>query len=267
MFIEIILAAVGIMGASLIGVFFLAGAPRRFLETKLSFLVSFSAGVFLMTSGALALEVFEIYEALIWRGILFILLGYGLAWLVEYLLPESHHHHDPHNHDGHSHNKVGARKLLIGDAVHNIGDGIILVPAFLVSPAIGMAVAASIFIHEALQEISEFFVLKQAGYSTRRALTFNLLTSSTILVGVLASYFALSNHELEGFLLAVSAGFFFHVVIHDLLPRRAAHTSTRKFLTHVALVGIGLLLMAFINSTLSESHSHNDSHDEMVDLH
>ncbi len=263
---EILVAAVCIMAASLVGVLFAARVAREFLSSRLSFLVSFSAGVFLVTSGALALEVFEIFEGHVWQGIGLILAGYGLAWFVEALMPESHHHHDPHEHDGHSHNKAGARKLLVGDAIHNIGDGIILVPAFLVSPALGLAVTASIFIHETLQEISEFFVLKQAGYSTKRALLLNFLTSSTILVGVGISYFAVASHELEGVLLAVAAGFFIHVVVHDLLPRRTHHETTKRFLQHVLLVAVGLVLMAGIASALGESHAHGDEHvDEHTD--
>jgi zinc transporter ZupT len=253
------------MMASLVGVLFTAKVAHEFLSRRLSFLVSFSAGVFLVTSGALALEVFEIFEGMLWQGIALILVGYGLASAVEKLLPESHHHHDPHDHDGHTHSKAGARKLLIGDAIHNIGDGIILVPAFLVSPALGIAVTASIFIHETLQEISEFFVLKQAGYSTKRALTLNFLTASTILIGVGISYFAIASHELEGLLLAVAAGFFIHVVVHDLLPKRSAHETAGMFFKHVVVVAIGLVVMATVASALGESHGHGDEeHDEGV---
>lgn len=262
MLVEILFAALMIVMASFVGLLFTAKIARTFLSERLSFLVSFSAGVFLVTAGALTLEVFEIFETSLVLGIGLILAGYALAWSVELILPESHHHHDPTAHDGHHHDKSGARKLLIGDSIHNIGDGIILVPAFLVSPALGLAVAISIFIHETLQEISEFFVLKQAGYSTRKALTLNALSASTIFIGVGLGYFAVASHELEGVLLGVAAGFFLHVVVHDLLPRRSAHESVSQFLKHVLFVAVGLLLMATIASALGESHSHADEHEE-----
>lgn len=267
MLIEILIAAGVIMTASLVGVLFVGQVARGFLEERLSFLVAFSAGVFLVTSGALALEVFEIYTDALWTGVGLIVVGYGLASALEALLPETHHHHDPAC--GHSHGK-GARKLMIGDAVHNIGDGIILVPAFLVSPALGMAVTVSIFIHEALQEISEFFVLKQAGYSTKRALAINFAISSTILIGVGLSYLALASHELEGMLLAVSAGFFLHVVVHDLLPKRHAHETFSAFVKHLALVLIGLVVMAGVTVALGKSHSHHEGdheHHEVEAVH
>lgn len=259
MLTEIIFAALVIMSASLAGVLFMGRFGQRLLSERLPYLVTFSAGVFLVTSGGLALEVFEIYEGVLWMGIGLIVIGYGLAWLIEYLLPETHHHHDPACDHGHG---KGAHKLIIGDAVHNIGDGIILVPAFLVSPVLGLSVAVSIFIHELLQEISEFFVLKQAGYSTKRALAINFLTASTILVGVGLSYWAVATHELEGVLLAVSAGFFLHVVLHDLLPKPKAYETGREFLVHVAVLVVGLVLMAGVTTALGESHSHGEAEGE-----
>jgi zinc and cadmium transporter len=268
--VTILVAAGAIMLMSLVGVLFVGKFAASFLNQRLSYLVAFSAGVFLITSGALLLEVFHIYEGMIGYGIAFVLAGYALAWGIEAILPESHHHHDPADPHDHHHGKGSARKLLIGDSIHNIGDGIILVPAFMVSPALGLAVTVSIMIHEALQEISEFFVLKQAGYSTGRALLLNFVTASTILVGVAISYFALATPQLEGVLLAVSAGFFLHVVMHDLLPRRHEHESAKLFLAHVAVLALGLAAMASIAVALGETHTHGeaDAHaDEEHDVH
>ncbi len=263
MLLEVLLAALFIMVASLVGVVFVTSLAQQFLEQRLSFLVAFSAGVFLVTSGALSLHVFEIYEGTLWLAIGLIVVGYGLAWILEVLLPETHHHHDPTCDHGHG---KGARKLMVGDAVHNIADGIILVPAFMVSPALGLAVTVSIFIHEALQEVSEFFVLKQAGYSTKRALALNFAISSTILIGVGLSYLALASHNLEGLLLALSAGFFLHVVLHDLLPKRGQHETAGAFLRHVVVVVVGLLLMASVTTALGESHGHGgEDHSEHAD--
>lgn len=252
MFIDIGIAALSIMAASLSGVLFVGRLGQRLLAERLPYLVTFSAGVFLVTSGALVLEVYEIYQGAVSIGIGLVAVGYVFAWLLERLLPETHHHDVG---CAHGHGK-GARKLIVGDAVHNVGDGILLVPAFLASPALGLSVTVSIFVHEVLQEISEFFVLKQAGYSTKRALAVNFITSSTILIGVLLSYWAILAHELEGVLLAVSAGFFLHVVIHDLLPRPKTYETVREFMLHVVVLLIGLALMTGITAVFGESHGH-----------
>lgn len=267
-FISIVIAGGMVMLASLAGILFTHKVAAQFLEEKLSYLVSFSAGVFLVTSGALALEVFELADtALI--AVVLIAVGYLLAWGLEYLIPETHQHHDPDcDHDHHHGNKKNARKLIVGDAVHNVADGIILVPAFLVSPALGMAVTVSILIHEALQEVSEFFVLRQAGYSTKRALTINFLTSSTIFIGIGLSYLAVVNHDLEVLLLALAAGFFLHVVLHDLIPKPHHHADSAGFAKHLLVLVVGLAVMSLVAFAINSEHAHGEGeHDEHGEEH
>jgi zinc and cadmium transporter len=258
MIIDVLVAAFMVMLVSLVGVIFIGKTTAKFLEDKLSFLVSFSAGVFLVTAGALTLEVFELADSL-WQGALLIVVGYALAFLVHKLMPETHHHHDEHCHAAHG---TAARKLIIGDSIHNVADGVILVVAYAASPALGLAALVSIVIHEALQEISEFFVLRRAGYSVKKALAINFAVSSTILIGVALGYFALVSHELEVVLLALAAGFFLQVVFHDLLPKHDEYENMQTFFTHAFLVFIGVILMGLVSSAASEGHIHGgDSHD------
>jgi zinc and cadmium transporter len=240
------------MVASLSGVLFLQRTAKDFLEAKLPYLISFSAGVFLVTAGGLALEVFELAPSFaVATGL--IVVGYILAWAMHALLPETHHHHAPAC--DHSHG-VAARKLIVGDAIHNVADGVLLVVAFTASPALGVAATVSVVIHEVLQEVAEFFVLRRAGYSTAKALGINFAVSSTIFIGVALGYFALASHELEVALLAVSAGFFLHVVLHNLLPKRSVEDTSRSFVTQIVLVAAGALAMGLVASALSEGHIH-----------
>ena len=255
---EVFGAALIVMLTSLIGVVFIGKNTAKFLEDKLGFLVSFSAGVFLVTSGALALEVFELADSM-WQGAFLILIGYALAFLVHKLMPETHHHHVDDCHEVHGR---AARKLIVGDAIHNVADGVVLVVAFVVSPAIGLAALVSIVIHEALQEISEFFVLRRAGYSVKKALAINFAVSSTILVGVVLGHFALVSHDLEVALLALAAGFFLQVVFHDLLPKHDEHEDMETFFTHAFLVFVGALLMGLVANAVSDGHEHSDADHE-----
>lgn len=249
---QIIFAALCVMAVSLIGVLFTQKTAGAWLDKNLGKLTSFAGGVFLVTSLVLALEVFHLIESRT-LALGLIIAGYALAWAMHFLIPESHHHHD--DACGKS-----AKKLIVGDAIHNIGDGIILVPAFLVSSGLGWTVAVSIIIHEAIQEISEFFILRRAGYSVRKALTINLLVSSTILIGVAIGSLALATTNLEGMLLALTAGFFLHVVIHDLIPVPKDNSST--LWGHALLVLIGAGLMFGVNTALGDSHIHGDTHTE-----
>ncbi len=265
--LHIIGAGLLVMLASLSGVLFTHKIAAKFLEDRLSFLVSFSAGVFLVTSGALALEVFELADTAL-LAVLFIAFGYLAAWGLELLIPETHQHHDGECEHGHGPvAKKSARKLIVGDAVHNVADGIMLVPAFFVSPALGVAVTVSILIHEVLQEISEFFVLRQAGFSTKKALAINFLVSGTIFIGIALSYYALAEHELEVLLLAVSAGFFLHVVLHDLLPKPHHHSDRKGFLAHILVLMLGLALMSLVAYVISDEHVHGEEHHGEHDEH
>lgn len=267
----IIGAGLLVMLASVTGVLFTHKVAAKFLEEKLSYLVSFSAGVFLVTAGALALEVYELADTAL-VAVLFIGTGYMLAWGLEYLIPETHQHHDPECDHGHEHgNTKSAKKLIVGDAVHNIADGIMLVPAFIVSPALGVAVTASVLIHEALQEVSEFFVLRQAGYSTKRALLTNFAVSSTIFVGIGLSYLAVVSHDLEVLLLALSAGFFLHVVLHDLIPKPHHHADSAGFVKHLTILLVGLTVMSLVAFAIKGEHVHGEgdmhTHEEEVHHH
>ncbi|MFW6209934.1 MAG: ZIP family metal transporter [Patescibacteria group bacterium] len=244
-------AAFLVMLTSLAGVIFLHKTARQFLEERLAYLVSFSAGVFLVTAGALALEALHLFASA-WQALGAIALGYIAAWALHFVLPETHHHHDTACAHGHG----GARRLIVGDAIHNIADGIILVPAFMVSPILGVTVAASILVHEFLQEVSEFFVLRQNGYTTRQALTINFAVSSTIMIGVVVGGLALATLAVEGLLLALSAGFFLHVVVHDLLPKRRVHRSGAQLTEHVLIVALGVVAMASVNVLLGDAHIH-----------
>lgn len=251
---EVLIAAVGVMCASLAGAFFTSKVAESFLLARLPFLISFSAGVFLVTAGALALEVFHVIEN-VWFGAILIAAGYGMAWLLGWLMPETHHHHDDQCAGG----RKAARKILVGDGIHNIADGVVLTVAFAASPVLGVATTVSVIIHEVLQEVAEFFVLRRAGYSTFRALAMNFLVSSTILVGVLLGTLALATTALEGLLLALSAGFFAHVVLHDLLPKPHQHDTRVESYWHFLVVLIGIILMALINLALGDTHEHGNS--------
>lgn len=252
---EAILGAGAVMTVSLVGVLFTLGSAKQWFEKNLAFLVSFAGGVFLVTASALTLEVFEIADVW-WQGVILIVMGYVLALVLHKLLPETHHHHGVDCQR--SHHK--ATKLIMGDAIHNIADGIVLMVAFSASSALGLGVLLSIVIHEALQEVSEFFVLRQAGYSVKKALVINFTVSSTILIGIFLGYFALISHELEVLLLALSAGFFFNVVLHDLLPKRSEHGAS--WLTQLIVVLFGILVMAGAGWLVGAGHENGDNHED-----
>lgn len=259
--LEIILYSILVMLASLAGVISVWRHAGSIIERNLSYLVSFSAGVFLILSYQLAREAIE-HSTTIGYGILWIGIGVIGIWLLFKFLPAFHHHHDQGEED-HVHTKIDARKILLSDGIHNIGDGILLAAAFAVSSSLGIITALSIIVHELVQEVSEFFVLKEAGYSTKKVLLTNFFVSSTILIGSLGSFFFLDNFEmLEAPLLGIAAGSFLIVVFHDLIPHSVRTSSHHKHYTkHFIWFVIGIALMMTLNIFVGHSSVNNNENE------
>lgn len=252
--IELFSATVFIMLASLGGVISIWKGAGSFVKKNLSFLVSFSAGVFLIITFELLRETFE--HSSIVMALLSFLGGLALIHTAFLFLPEFHHHHDEEN-EKHTHNKIDARRILLGDGIHNIGDGILLASAFSTDIRLGFFTAGAVLIHELVQEISEFFVLKQAGLSTRKALIYNFLVSGTILLGVLLGSFLVESIEvLKVPLLGITAGSFFYVVVKDLIPHSIRHGyATKNYLHHIIWFIAGIALMTALNVSFGHEHA------------
>jgi len=251
------------MCASLAGVLFTTYFFKKSIQKNMGLLVSFSAGVFLVVTYGLLREVFSESSSI---GIPLVFMGIGIVatGFTARLLPGFHHHHDD-GHEDHDHSHLDVRRILMGDALHNIADGVLITSAFAVNVSFGIAATVSIFFHEVVQEVSEFFVLRQAGYSVGKALRTNFIVSSTIFIGVLASVILLEKvHAIELPLLAFAAGTFLIVALQDLIPESIR--SSRKennYVKYFIFFILGAGVMFGVNALTSGSHVHdNESHDE-----
>lgn len=245
---EIFLYSVLVMLASLVGVFVAWRNVGHIIERNLSLLVSLSAGVFVVITYNLMAETLE-HAGGITTGLAWILSGAFFFWLLFKLAPLSHHHHDETREPA-PHSRIDARRVMAGDALHNLSDGLLLAASFAVSSGFGALTALSIFVHELVQEMSEFFVLRQAGYQTKKALMLNFAVSSTILLGAIIGFFLIDNFEiLEVPILGLTAGAFLIVVLEDLIPHSIrASRQTEFYARHLAWFTAGLVLMFFVNS-------------------
>lgn len=100
-----------------------------------------------------------------------VILGIVLVEIIIKIIPKAHHHSIPLS-CGHNHSPIDAHRMMWSNFFHNAGDGILLVSTYAVNIHIGIIATIGIFLHEIIQEISEFFVLKEAGYSTKKTLPF-----------------------------------------------------------------------------------------------
>lgn len=211
------------------------------IERAMPRLVAFSTGTLLGAAliGMLPRAAHDLESVALFRTVLLTLVGF---FLFERLLIWRHCHKT----ECEVHAASGPL-LLIGDAVHNLVDGVVIAGAFHTSPSLGVATALSAIAHEVPQELSEFFVYLRSGYSRRKAFLLNMATSLTTLVGAVAGYFYFSwIHNVGGYFLAVAAGGFLYVALADLIPAQRGRTSPRHLVVDVALMALGVLVIAAV---------------------
>lgn len=182
-------------------------------------------------------------------GPIAILVGFLGFYLLSHFLDTYHHHHGD-DHDGCS--KNGAKKLLIGDAIHNLADGVVIASAFMINPVVGFLTTVGIALHEIPQEIAEFGVLRAAKYTVARAMFLNLLSASTVVLGVFITY--LFSAELGNYtyiLTGVAAGNLLYIATADLIPE-LRHSHRDHFIQSFIAT---LLSAAFIGTLVTVVHN------------
>jgi zinc and cadmium transporter len=236
MLINIIITTSIISLFSLIGIFTLA-LKEKLLKKIILFLVSMSAGVLL--GGALFHLIPEALEGLEpMTAMICVLGGFVLFFLVEKLL------HWRHCHNGVCKIHTFGYVNLIGDAIHNFIDGLIIAASYLSNMGLGIITSFAIGLHEVPQEIGDFGVLLHSGIKKKKALWYNFLTAITIIIGGIVGYF-LSGiiGELTIYLLPFAAGGFLYISSSDLVPEIHKENNMTKWLLSFTTFLIGTIIM------------------------
>jgi zinc and cadmium transporter len=141
--------------------------------------------------------------------------------------------------------------ILIGNAVHNFCDGIVIAAAFLSSSAIGIATTVAIVAHALPQQIGDFAVLLYSGYTRRRAFTFNVATGLATLAGGLAGYAALGDMQRAlPTVLAIAAASLLYVAVADLIPSLHRRPEPVETVRQFALICLGIGVIAGVHVLL-----------------
>jgi zinc and cadmium transporter len=137
--------------------------------------------------------------------------------------------------------------ILVGDAFHNFVDGFAVAAAFLASIPLGISTSLAVIAHEIPQELGDFAILLESGYTRSRALVYNLLSGATTLPGALIAYFALSAlSAIIPYVLAVSAASFIYIATADLIPGLHRQTSPRSGLQQLVLLLLGVATISLV---------------------
>ena len=152
-----------------------------------------------------------------------------------------------HGHEAGGSPNPAAPLILVGDAFHNFVDGVVIAGAFLGSTSLGISVALSTVAHEVPQELGEFMVYLRSGFTRRRALLLNSVTSMTSVVGAILGYFFLAEmHDVGPYLLTFAAAGFIYVALADLVPVQRGKTSLRLTIVDLVLVAAGIGVIALL---------------------
>jgi zinc and cadmium transporter len=225
-------------------------------------MVSLSAGVLLGT--ALLHVLPEAFESSAGARELFLTLLAGLLffWLLEKAELYRHvHHHEGDGHHHHHHFDAeqagrGGFSVLVGDSIHNFCDGVIIAAAFLADVKLGFVTALAIVAHEIPQEVGDYIVLLNAGFSRARALLFNALSGLAAVLGGVFGYFIVGPWEdLFPYLLVVASSSFIYVAVADLLPQLQQRLSLRDTAVQVGWLAAGLLIVVGVTGLL-HGHAH-----------
>jgi zinc and cadmium transporter len=188
------------------------------------------------------------------------LLGFFILEKAALLRHNHHHEHDGHGHH-HGHDAESAGKsgwvILLGDSLHNFADGILIAAAFLADPQVGILTAVAIALHEIPQEVGDFIILLNAGFSKARALLYNLLSSLLAVVGGVMGYFFLDRAEaLIPYAVVFASSSFIYIAVSDLMPQMHKRPKLRESFEQIILILLGVLLVVSISGLAHIDHSH-----------
>ena len=134
-----------------------------------------------------------------------------------------------------------AALILIGGGLHNFTDGAIVGAAVLTSLPLGITTVLAVAAHQIPQEVGDFAILLDAGYSRRRAFVMNTLSASTCALGAVAVYAAASwTPAALPYLLAFAAGSFLYVAMSDLIPGLHSDAIDVGAIRQVLLIAVGV---------------------------
>jgi zinc and cadmium transporter len=180
-----------------------------------------------------------------------VLAGILMFFLLEKLLLWRHcHTHDCEAHnDGEEHYHQPAGTLIVlGDGIHNFVDGVLIAAAFLTDVHLGIVTSLAVAAHEIPQELGDFAILLQSGYSKPKAFFYNMLSSLGTVAGGVLAYFGLARaHESLPYFLALAASSFIYIAVADLIPTLHKKTHAEAVIHQMALILAGIALIAGVH--------------------
>lgn len=163
-------------------------------------------------------------------------------------------HEHQHGSAGAGHNSRTGLLIVVGDGFHNFVDGVLIAAAFMTDTALGVATTMAIIAHEIPQEVGDFMVLLNAGYSRDKALLLNFASSLMSIAGGVLGYFALDDaREATPYVLVLAAASFIYIAVADLIPDMHRRSDARSSVLQIVFIAAGMGTI-MLSHTLLHSH-------------
>ncbi|HXG52799.1 MAG TPA: ZIP family metal transporter [candidate division Zixibacteria bacterium] len=236
---------------SLVGVLTLSMDEAR-VRALATFFVSFAVGALL--GDAFIHLIPGTFEAFAAAGAslaasLLILAGMMAFFVVEKLLRHTHGVLHAHHHPGETVRRPELAAInVLGDAIHNFIDGLVIGASYLAGPTLGISTTIAVVLHEIPQELGDFGILVHSGLSVRRAVLLNLASASVAIVGAGVSLGAgtVAHEAVTRTLLPVTAGGFVYLAAADLIPELQHDRSVRALGLQTGLITTGIAVMGLL---------------------
>jgi len=236
---------------SFVGVFAISADEKK-LDSFLLVLVSFAAGSILGAAYfELLPEAMELVEGSI--SLVYITLGFVAFFFLERSIYWYH---------GHGHTRGAEKKVeitgdvgkasvknfvylnLMGDAIHNFTDGVVIATSFIIGFPVGLVTTVAAVFHEIPQEIGDFAVLVYGGLKKSLALGLNFFSALMAVAGSVFAYlFSIYSEGFRGFMIAFAAGGFIYLAASELIPELQEEKNLSKSILQFVLFTLGIILI------------------------
>jgi zinc and cadmium transporter len=225
--------------------------PARLREYTVAHLISFATGTLLGAAFMNLLpEALEQQRSDGVDGVMItVLAGIFVFFMLEKALIWRHGHHV----DGHGHALRGVHAagplVLLGDTFHNFLDGVLLTAVFVSDFELGVITGLAMLTHEIPQELGDFAIMLQSGFSRLRTFVWNGVASLAMFAGALLAWWQLD--ALRPWLpqvIAFTAASFIYIAVADLIPSLHRGVKPRETLAQVLLIVGGMLTIGVFHA-------------------
>lgn len=225
-----------VFAAATLSLTVLANLAHRLVALSVGILLAV-AFLDLLPEAAEGLDIQTVGAAIVAGILIFFVLEKTALWRHDHLHGEGGHEHHP---------SPTGMMIVLGSAMHNFVDGVLIAATFIQDTSLGIATALAVVAHEIPHEIGDFIVLLAAGHSRKESLWLNVMAGSAAVLGGILGWLTLhSVHGVIPYVMALAVASFIYIAVADLIPELQEHRRPHDFPVQLALLlaGIGIVLL------------------------